>query len=33
MDKKIKARIQEAADFAQNAPQPDAGELYTDIYI
>jgi pyruvate dehydrogenase E1 component alpha subunit len=34
--KKIDAKVREivnmAADFAQNDPEPDASELYTDIY-
>ena len=33
IDKKVKAIVQEAEDFAQNSPEPDAEELYTDIYI
>ena len=30
-DREIKATINEAAEFAQNAPEPDPAELYTDI--
>jgi pyruvate dehydrogenase E1 component alpha subunit len=29
----IKARVQEAADFAQASPEPDASELWTDILL
>ncbi|MCP5036457.1 MAG: pyruvate dehydrogenase (acetyl-transferring) E1 component subunit alpha [Rhodobacteraceae bacterium] len=32
MDKEIKAVVNEAADFARTSPEPDAAELYTDIY-
>jgi pyruvate dehydrogenase E1 component alpha subunit len=31
IDKKIKASVLAAADFAQNSPEPDPSELYTDI--
>ena len=31
MDKEIKAKVLAAADFAQNSPEPDPSELYTDI--
>lgn len=31
MDKAIKARVTEAAEFAQNSPEPDPSELYTDV--
>lgn len=33
IDKEIKAIIQDAADFAQTSPEPDAAELYTDILV
>ena len=31
MDKAIKARVTEAAEFAQESPEPDPSELYTDV--
>jgi len=31
IDKAVKTRINEAADFAQESPEPDPSELYTDI--
>ncbi len=33
IDKEIKAIVSDAADFAVNSPEPDAGELFKDIYI
>ncbi len=33
LDDKIKARVQEAADFAQTSPEPDPSELYTDVLV
>ncbi|MDE2239464.1 MAG: pyruvate dehydrogenase (acetyl-transferring) E1 component subunit alpha, partial [Rhodospirillales bacterium] len=33
LDDGIKARVQEAADFAQASPEPDASELYTDVLV
>ncbi len=33
LDNDIKARVQEAADFAQSSPEPDAAELWTDILV
>ena len=33
MDKEIREVVAEAADFAQNSPEPDPSELYTDVYI
>ncbi len=33
IDRKVKARVAEAAEFAQQSPEPDAGELYTDILV
>ncbi len=33
IDKEIKQIIEEAVDFAQNSPEPDAAELYTEVYI
>ena len=31
IDKEIRAVVNEAADFAQRDPEPDAAELYTDV--
>ena len=31
MDKAIKARVTESAEFAQNSPEPDPSELFTDV--
>ena len=33
IDKAIRARVAEAADFAENSPQPEPGELYTDVLV
>lgn len=33
VDKDIRAQITEAADYAQESPEPDASELYTDVLI
>ncbi|MBO9419042.1 MULTISPECIES: pyruvate dehydrogenase (acetyl-transferring) E1 component subunit alpha [Stappiaceae] len=33
IDKDIRARVAEAAEFAQTDPEPDASELYTDILL
>ena len=33
IDREVKARVAEAAEFAQQSPEPDAGELYTDILV
>ncbi len=33
IDDDIKRRVQEAADFAQSSPEPDASELWTDILL
>ncbi len=33
IDKRIRASVAEAADFAENAPEPPAGELYTDVLV
>ncbi len=27
------AKVKEAIDFAQSSPEPDEGELYTDVYV
>ncbi len=32
MDKEIRDEVNEAAEFAKEAPEPDASELYTDVY-
>jgi pyruvate dehydrogenase E1 component alpha subunit len=33
IDKEIREVVTEAADFAQNSPEPDPSELYTDVYV
>jgi len=33
IDREIKAVVTEAAEFAQNSPEPDPAELYTDVLI
>ena len=33
IDKAIRAQVSEAADFAENSPEPEAAELYTDILV
>ena len=33
LDDKIKAQVQEAAEFAQTSPEPDAAEIYTDVLV
>ena len=33
IDKRIRASVAEAADFAENAPEPPPGELYTDVLV
>ena len=33
VDDEVKAIVQEAADFAQTSPEPDAAELWTDILV
>jgi pyruvate dehydrogenase E1 component alpha subunit len=33
IDKRIRAQVAEAADFAESSPEPAAGELYTDILV
>jgi pyruvate dehydrogenase E1 component alpha subunit len=33
MEKDVKAIVLEAADFAEQMPEPDAGELYTDVLV
>jgi pyruvate dehydrogenase E1 component alpha subunit len=33
IDKRIRAIVSEAADFAEKSPEPEAGELYTDVLV
>ena len=33
LDKDIRARVAEAADFAEKSPEPEASELYTDVLV
>ena len=33
IDDEVKAIVQEAADFAQSSPEPDAAELWTDVLV
>ena len=33
IDADVRALVTEAAEFAQSNPEPDASELYTDIYV
>nr|WP_298282293.1 pyruvate dehydrogenase (acetyl-transferring) E1 component subunit alpha [Acidocella sp.] len=33
LDDRVKLSVQEAADFAQVSPEPDAAELYTDVLV
>jgi pyruvate dehydrogenase E1 component alpha subunit len=33
IDRQVKATVSEAAEFAQNSPEPDPSELTTDVYI
>jgi pyruvate dehydrogenase E1 component alpha subunit len=33
IDAEVRAIVNEAADFAQHDPEPDASELYTDVYV
>ena len=33
IEKEVKAIVNEAAEFAQNSPEPDAAALYTDVYV
>jgi pyruvate dehydrogenase E1 component alpha subunit len=32
IDRRVRDRVNEAAEFAQNAPEPDPSELWTDVY-
>ncbi len=33
IDKRIRATVSQAADFAENSPEPDLAELYTDVLV
>ena len=33
IDKAIRARVADSADFAENSPEPEAAELYTDVLV
>jgi len=33
IDDAVKAIVQDAADFAQSSPEPDASALYTDVLV
>jgi pyruvate dehydrogenase E1 component alpha subunit len=33
IDREIKDVVSEAADFAQESPEPDPAELYTEVYV
>ena len=33
IDKEIRKVVSEAADFAENSPEPEASELYTDVLV
>ncbi len=33
IDREVKAIVSDAAEFAQNSPEPDPSELYTDVYV
>ena len=33
IDKRIRAAVSEAADFAENSPEPEMSELYTDVLV
>jgi len=33
IDKRIRAQVSESADFAENSPEPEPGELYTDVLV
>ncbi len=33
IDKEVKDIVQKAADFSQSSPEPDASELWTDVYV
>ena len=33
LEKEIRQIVQEAADFAEQAPEPELAELYTDVLV
>ena len=33
LDKQVRAKISEAAEFAENSPEPEMSELYTDVLV
>ena len=33
IDKRVRAQVAESADFAENSPEPDMSELYTDVLV
>ena len=33
IDRRIRAEVSQAADFAESSPEPEAGELYTDVLV
>jgi pyruvate dehydrogenase E1 component alpha subunit len=33
IDKEIRKIVSDAADFAENSPEPEAAELYTDVLV
>jgi pyruvate dehydrogenase E1 component alpha subunit len=33
LEKQIRSKVNEAADFAENSPEPDMSELYTDVLV
>ena len=33
IDKEVRSAVAESAEFAQNSPEPDPSELYTDVLV
>ena len=33
IDKRIRAAVSQAADFAESSPEPEPSELYTDVLV
>jgi pyruvate dehydrogenase E1 component alpha subunit len=33
IDKEIRKRVAEAADFGESSPEPESSELYTDVLV
>ena len=33
LDKKVRKKVMEAADFAEESPEPDLSELYTNVLV